>query len=131
MLQTYPALELPSRIIQFTRADENDLVTINNVVQRAVLNWPMALRMKRRAVTVLQYDRIDMQNYVFYRYSTGRTVIGAIAIDFELSGSDASTDDALLHGIFVDPDAQSQGVGATLLRFAERQARWRSMRPAH
>ena len=48
-----------------------------------------------------------------------------IAIDFELSGSDPSTDDALLHGIYVQPDEQSQGVGGTLRRFAERQARYR------
>lgn len=118
MLQTHPALEPPSRIIQITRADENNLAAINSVVRRAVMNWPMAPRMKRRAVTILQYDRIDMQNYVYYRYSSGRTIMGAIAIDFESGGSDA-----LLHGIYVDPDAQNQGVGATLLRFAERQAR--------
>ena len=109
--------------IRIARSEQNDLATINGIVERAVLRWPMSIRVKRRAIPLLQYDAIDMASYVFFRCELGDIIVAAIALDFEYLGAHHSRNDLLLHGIYVDPVAQGRGVGRALLEFAEHQAR--------
>ena len=42
-------------------AIKTDLPQINRLIELAVMNWPMAHRVKRRATPVLQYDETDLE----------------------------------------------------------------------
>ena len=109
--------------LRIARSEQSDLTTINGIVERAVLRWPMSMRVKKRAIPLLQYDVIDMASYTFFRCELGDIIVAAIALDFEYTSADRFRNELLLHGIYVDPVAQGRGVGRALLDFAEHQAR--------
>ena len=95
-----------------------DLQVINDVVASAVMAWPLPERMKRLSLPVLRYDEVDLDHF---------SGIGAYSLDglvkpFDLYGV-ALWDEAVLHGLYVRPEAQGCGVGRSLLDAVAAQAR--------
>lgn len=87
-----------------------DLAAINGVVTDAVMGWPLPERTRRLALPVLRYDAVDLNHF---------EAIGAYALDGRakpvgLYGV-ALWDSQTLHGLYVLPAAQRQGVGRSLL----------------
>ena len=111
-----------SELSHIERASSRDLASVNAVIQRAIMTWSMSERVKRRAVTILQYDQVDAANLALYVCRSGTTIIGVIALDFDYKASRAGCRGILLHGIYVDPATHRRRVGQTLMKFAERQA---------
>ncbi|MEQ8484432.1 MAG: GNAT family N-acetyltransferase [Pseudomonadales bacterium] len=93
-----------------------ELATVNDIVTAAVLAWPMAERLKRIALNVLTYDALDMREFeVLLAEDSGAPA--AVAVwdpATAITGSGARG--ALLHGLYVRPQAQRQGLGALLQR---------------
>lgn len=97
-----------------TEARASDLPEINRIIRRAVLGWPLPQRVKRLALPMLQYDAIDFEHYAGL-VCCGETMIGcALWLNEEISFGPQYRG-GLLHGLYVDPAAQSQGMGGKLL----------------
>ena len=109
-------------IVLIERATQNTMREINDLIVRAVMAWPLAARVKRRASTVLQYDSVDFDSFEIYCGYRDAALVGTLAIDDELTALDAAKAGMLVHGVYVDPAVRGQGIGRVLLQFAEQQA---------
>jgi predicted N-acetyltransferase YhbS len=94
----------------FSKGTAADLPAINRIVSSAVMSWPMAERVKRLSVPVLCYDATDLTQFdVFVCERLGHP-IGVALFDLR-----HDQDAALLHGLYVLPIIQNQGVGNALM----------------
>ena len=91
----------------------SDLDSINQLIQAAVTNWPLPLRLKRRAVPVLQYDPLDFDHLTLFVCESDAEILGVAAIDL-----DHAPGKALLHGLFVLPTVQGNGIGKQLMQMS-------------
>lgn len=91
-------------------ATADDLPGINRLIESSVLNWPMEHRVKRLSVPVLTYDAIDQQNYDMFVCVNHAEIIGVAAFD-----PNHAPGQGLLHGLYVLPIVQSQGIGRALM----------------
>tara|TARA_Y100001933_G_scaffold202335_1_gene204189 strand:- start:2133 stop:2657 length:525 start_codon:yes stop_codon:yes gene_type:complete len=105
------------------RAALDDLSTVNDIVTAAVLGWPMAERLKRVALRVLTYDAVDLREMEVLLAEVDGLPVGVAAWDpgAVLHGSGVRRG-ALLHGLYVVPEAQGCGIGAALQRRAATRA---------
>lgn len=99
-----------SRAAEYRLASLTDLEAINDVVEAAVMSWPMADRVKRLALPSLRYNESDLAHMVFIVCEADAEIIGVAAWD-------PFRDDnvALLHGLYVLPRIQRQGIGKLLI----------------
>jgi N-acetylglutamate synthase-like GNAT family acetyltransferase len=91
-------------------ARANDLQAINVVIENAVMGWPLAERVKRLSVNVLIYDVTDFSHYNMYVAYKNHEIVGVVAWD-------PQHPDNLLHGIYITPAEQQNGLGKQLLSF--------------
>jgi len=91
----------------------SDLDGINALIKSAAMNWPMPTRLKRRAVTVLQYDAVDLDHFTLFVCVRRQEILGVAAIDLQHSPGRG-----LLHGLFVLPIIQGHGIGRQLMQMA-------------
>ena len=94
--------------ITVRRAVSADLEAINRVIERAVMGWRLAERVKRLSLPLYRYDQHDFD---------------ALELHVALADLPAGRTGLLLHGLYVDPEAQHQGIGSRLLNAAEETAR--------
>jgi len=96
---------------------------VNDIIAAAVLGWPMAMRLKRRAVGVLTYDALDVDEMELLLARVGDAPAGVAAWDPAtlLQGRDAWSG-ALLHGLYVHPQWQRSGIGTALQQRVAEQA---------
>ena len=86
---------------------------INAVISAAVNAWPMAERVRRLSLPLLQYDAEDIRHYNLNGcFVASRALIGVVAWDNQC-----------VHGLYVQPDYQGQGIGRTLLAVAAQTIR--------
>lgn len=104
-----------------------ELDAINRVIETAVMRWDLPERVKRLSLPSYRYDAMDFKALHIVVAEQGGDIVGVAAWE------DADPDDApagaaalLLHGIYVAPDAQRQGIGRLLFRAAEEAARAQS-----
>lgn len=90
--------------------DEQDITDVNAVIRAAVHRWPMPERVRRLSLPLLQYDAVDMEHYTFIgcflkgQPDTKRALIGVVVWD-----------NCCVHGLYVNPATQGQGIGRALL----------------
>ena len=94
--------------ITVRRAVSADLDAINRVIERAIMGWRLAERVKRLSLPLYRYDQHDFD---------------ALELHVALADLPAGRTGLLLHGLYVDPEAQHQGIGSRLLNAAEEAAR--------
>ena len=94
----------------FRKGTAADLPTINRIVSSAVMNWPMAERVKRLSVPVLCYDATDLTQFDVIVCERLDHPIGVALFDLR-----HDQDAALLHGLYVLPIIRNQGVGTALM----------------
>lgn len=98
-------------------ARENDLVSLNEVVEAGVMSWKIPERVKRLAMSSYHYHANDLahQRIVLAETEQGE-VAGVVAWEpanpEELPANESGL---LLHGLFVAPRFQGQGVGHRLV----------------
>ena len=109
------------------RASPSDLPKINSLIELAVINWPMAKRVKRLAVPVLQYDETDLAFLEVHVASYKDEVVGIAAWDATTSQNLPNGQGGLFHGLYVLPLIQGQGVGEKLMQAVFEDARARQV----
>ncbi|MEJ2179918.1 MAG: GNAT family N-acetyltransferase, partial [Gammaproteobacteria bacterium] len=98
-------------------AKKDDLDAINAVIEAAVMNWHLPDRIKRLALPSYRYSSIDYEHLEILVAETVDTgIVGVAACEMadpdEVPGQRA----LLLHGLYVSPEIQHQGIGSQLFR---------------
>lgn len=98
-------------------ASRLDLTDINLVIERAIGTWATTERVKRQALPLHHYNTTDLDDmWLVVAESNTAEIYGITALEytgiepFITSGTSMS-----LHGLYVDPSAQGNGLGRRLL----------------
>ena len=97
-----------------------DLASINRVISAAVMTWDLPERVKRLALSSYHYHAVDFAHFGMCVEEQQDQIVGVAAwepadprdLPDELA---ADVHGLLLHGIYVDPQVQRQGVGRALI----------------
>ena len=111
--------------ITLRRAGLHDLEALNAVITAAIMTWDIPARVKRLAIPSYHYQPLDLQHMVIWVAENARgEMIGVAAWeDAPPREVPAGQRGLLLHGIFVHPEQQHQGIGRRLFAQAEAAAR--------
>lgn len=95
----------------------DDLPAINAIVERAVMTWQLAERVKCLSLPSYRYQAHDLAHLHIVVAEDGAHAIVGVAAWEEAGARDVPPGKRglLLHGIYVDPAKQKQGVGSRLL----------------
>ncbi|MEJ2308115.1 MAG: GNAT family N-acetyltransferase [Gammaproteobacteria bacterium] len=105
-----------------------ELDAINRVIEAAVMRWDLPERVKRLSLPSYRYDAMDFKALQIVVAQQDDQIVGAAAWeDADPDEAPAGATALLLHGIYVDPDCQRQGIGRLLFRAAEEAARAHGM----
>ena len=105
--------------VDINRLDLERLDTVNRVVEKAVGTWSLAERVRRLVLPSLLYHEIDLQHMRFLVLDDEEGEAAAVAVWEEASfeGENQSARSVQLHGLYVLPRWQRQGLGSSLLEF--------------
>ena len=106
-------------------ATQADLSAVNSIIARAVHGWKLPDRVKRLVLPSYYYNELDMQHLHIEVADDGVAGIAGVAAWEAAAARDSPQGlrGLLLHGLYVDPDQQGQGVGKRLLNAAAVAAR--------
>ena len=106
-------------------ATVDDLPAANAIIERAVMTWQLAERVKRLSLPSYRYHAHDFVHLqLVVAVDAHGTMLGVAAWDdADARDTPAGQRGLLLHGLYVDPAHQRAGVGARLLDAAAGAAR--------
>lgn len=102
-----------------------DLLALNAIVERAVMTWQLAERVKRLSLPSYRYhahDFLHMHGVVATDAAGGLRGV-AVWDDADARDTPGAQRGLLLHGLYVDPAHQREGIGSRLLDAAADAAR--------
>lgn len=107
-------------MITLRTASKQDLDAINVVIEAAVMNWQLPDRIKRLALPSYRYTPIDYEHLeIIIAETTEQEIVGVAGCEMaepdEVPGKQA----LLLHGLYVKPEFQRQGIGSQLFKAVE------------
>jgi GNAT superfamily N-acetyltransferase len=102
-------------------AQRDDLAAINQIITDAVMVWPMVERAKRLILPVLCYSENDFDYYKILLWIDNQQIVGVAIWDAKRPIETVKGYAKLLHGLYVAPSSQGQGIGRALM--AEVKAR--------
>lgn len=113
------------RTVKIRPAKKTDLDAINHVIESAVMSWRLPGRVKRLSLPSYRYDALDFNHLEMVVAEIANQHIAGVAAWEQADTRDTPNDHTalLLHGIYVDPEYQRQGIGRHLYKTAERAAR--------
>ncbi|WP_018954078.1 GNAT family N-acetyltransferase [Thioalkalivibrio sulfidiphilus] len=102
--------------IAYRAAGKADLPAINGVIERAVMTWRLPERVKRLSLPLYRYSETDLGHLEVWVAEEDSVVTGLAAWEpAERADLPEGMSGLLLHGLYVDPERQRQGIGAHLL----------------
>lgn len=109
--------------LTITNAAKEDLFAINKVIEAAIMQWDLPERVKRLSLPSYLYNEFDLQHIEIVIAKQADIVTG-IASWEPADNKDTPENQAglLLHGLYVHPEYQHQGIGKKLIREAEQAA---------
>jgi L-amino acid N-acyltransferase YncA len=110
-----------SKQITIRQAGIEDLEEINRTIESAISSWDLAERVKRLSLPSYLYQTHDLDTIELVVAETENGNIKGIAGWEEADPADTPNQQSalLLHGIYVKPKFQHQGIGTQLLRAAD------------
>ena len=108
--------QVPGDSVMYCRiAQKRDLEGINQVITDAVMIWPIAERAKRLIIPALCYSENDFGYFKILVWINRQQIIGIAAWDSDRPIETEKGYARLLHGLYVAPDFQGQGIGQALM----------------
>lgn len=106
------------------KAGIDDLDAVNNIIDAAVMTWDLPERVKRLSLSSYRYHEHDLQSFELQVAEDKQgNIIGVAAWEpADPKDLPQGVDGLLVHGIYVDPVRQHQGIGTQLLQAAEQAA---------
>ncbi|MEW5967716.1 MAG: GNAT family N-acetyltransferase [Pseudomonadota bacterium] len=103
----------------------DDLPAINAIVERAVMTWQLADRVKRLSLPSYRYHALDFVHmHLVVAEDAHGTLLGVAAWDdADARDTPAWQRGLLLHGLYVDPSQHRSRIGSRLLDTAAAAAR--------
>lgn len=110
--------------LQLTLAGPDDLPALNQVIAAAIMGWQLPERVKRLSLPSYYYDLADLHHLQIWLATDSQGEIHGLAGWEEADAADlpARVRGVLLHGIYVHPTRQGQGIGQDLLAHIEQLA---------
>lgn len=107
-----------------TLATKNDLPAINKIIEAAIMRWNLPERVKRLSLPSYFYNEQDLHHLDIVVAKQDENLI-AVASWEQAENNDIPGNQTglLLHGLYVHPDHQNQGIGKKLLEAAENAVR--------
>jgi GNAT superfamily N-acetyltransferase len=115
---------LPARAAHLRQAGVGDLDELNGLIERAVMTWNLPERVKRLSLPSCRYQVHDL-NYLHIAVAEDarHEIFGVAAWEpADVRDVPAGSRGLLLHGLYVDPASQHQGIGSRLLDAAQAAA---------
>lgn len=110
--------------LRLREAGSADLPALNAVIEHAVMRWNLPERVKRLALPAYRYNLHDLDALQLWLAEDDSGVVGVAAWEAADARDVAPGQHGLLlHGLYVAPDRQGQGVGKQLLASAVNAAR--------
>lgn len=113
------AIATPPRAnaVHLRRAGTDDLTALNALIERAVMTWQLAERVKRLSLPSYLYHPHDLDHLHIEVVEDAKHTLNAVAAWEPANPRDlpAGQRGLLLHGIYVDPAHLRQGIGSRLL----------------
>lgn len=108
-------------MLRLTQATIDDLPVVNHIIEAAISRWNLAERVKRLSLSSYLYSNLDLQQYTILLAKMNRDIVGIISYE-QAENNDISLNKNILfiHGIYVAPDFQLQGVGTYLINAVEK-----------
>ncbi len=100
-------------------ANKDDLRSINQVIEKALMTWKLPDRVKRLVLPSYFYDEVDLEHFLIFVAAETDSIIGVASLDTQSQRVEGNYSALLLHGIFIDPARQRSGIGSQLLEHAE------------
>lgn len=110
----------PPENISVRGATAVDLEAINTIIQACVMSWNLPERVKRLTLDSYRYHATDLEHFdVFVATADDNDLVGVAALS-EPARPDLPEGQSglLLHGLYVAPGRQQQGIGRYLLQHA-------------
>jgi GNAT superfamily N-acetyltransferase len=118
-------MSAPANAIRIRPAQAADMAALNGIIERAISTWNLPERVKRLSLPSYRYQPHDLGHlHIVVAEDAAPDIVGVAAWE-EADARDlpAGQRGLLLHGIYVDPARQQQGVGSRLLAAALLAAR--------
>lgn len=105
-------------------ADVQDLDAINRIIERAIMTWELPERVKRLSLPCYRYDEQDLKTGELVVIEDRQGCITGVAAWEQAAPRDTPKGYRALqlHGIYVDPAHQHEGIGGRLILAAEQAA---------
>jgi N-acetylglutamate synthase-like GNAT family acetyltransferase len=118
-------MQLPTTTFRLRQAHAEDLPALNGVIERAIAGWKLPERVKRLSLPSYRYQAHDLVHlHLVVAEDDEHALVGMAAWEpANPRDLPAGKTGLLLHGIYVDPGCQHQGVGSQLLDAAAAAAR--------
>jgi len=101
-------------------AQENDLYSVNAVIESCVMGWDLPDRVKRLSLSSYLYHPHDLDHFEIVLAEMSGGEIAGVAAWEPATISDLPKDKSgmLLHGLYVAPHHQHHGIGSSLINTA-------------
>jgi GNAT superfamily N-acetyltransferase len=111
--------------IKIRPATLDDLDAVNRVIEAAIMTWNLPERVKRLSLPSYRYNALDFEHLqMAVAVDADGRILGVAGWEpAEPRDCPAGKTGLLLHGLYVDPAASRQGIGARLLDAAASAAR--------
>lgn len=104
-------------------ANQSDLDNINLVIKAAIMTWDLPERVKRLSLTSYFYNDLDLKHLDIIVAKDNERIVAVASWEIaDIKDTPQNKSGLLLHGLYVQPEIQGQGIGKKLLQKAEKAA---------
>lgn len=124
MLKQQNSHSLDLNKISYTKLETEHLQEANRIIEQCVSGWNLPDKVKRLSLPGYRYNSDDLDYLMIFAAvdSNGR-LVGVVALEYDLSVTlPGKRNGLLLHGLYVEPAFQGQGLGKAMTGFALSQS---------